>query len=55
LVYDTEKYQISFLDPAMVIWAAHLIPAWAHPKTHDYYPSSKVEPDGDWEYHYVNR
>jgi hypothetical protein len=56
LVYDSEEYQFGFLDPAVVIRAAHLIPAWAHAKTGDYYPSSsKVEPDGDWEYHYVNR
>jgi hypothetical protein len=56
LAYDAEEYQFGFLDPAVVIRAAHLIPAWAHGKTHDYFPrSSKVDPDGDWQYHYVNR
>ncbi|KAK7689177.1 hypothetical protein QCA50_007868 [Cerrena zonata] len=48
-----------FVDPADVVRAAHLIPAFAHGKTDCYLPPSQAarspsENDKDWTYQYVN-
>lgn len=56
VAYDNNDHQFGFLDPAAVVRAAHLIPAWAHGRTRDYFPqSSMIDKDGDFIYHYVNR
>ncbi|KAL7281107.1 hypothetical protein ACG7TL_004414 [Trametes sanguinea] len=46
-----------FVDPAHVIRACHLIPAFHHGRTKDYLPASTLarDPEGDWRYHVVNR
>lgn len=49
-----------FVDPAVVIRGSHLIPAFAHGRTHTLLrslgPSIAQEgPDGDWRYYYVAR
>lgn len=46
-----------FIDPAHVIRACHLIPAFRHQRTHEYLPTHTTYQDlhGDWKYYYVNR
>ncbi|EJD46540.1 hypothetical protein AURDEDRAFT_44685, partial [Auricularia subglabra TFB-10046 SS5] len=46
-----------FVDPAIVIRACHLIPAFAHGRTTDLLGPSSIRdhPDGDWRYYYVDR
>ncbi|KIJ55818.1 hypothetical protein M422DRAFT_92631, partial [Sphaerobolus stellatus SS14] len=51
-----DSLAFGFLDPQVVIRAAHLIPAFAHGRTQDLCPPSMArDDDGDWEYYYVNR
>ena len=61
IVGDSEPF--SFVDPAHVIWAAHLIPAFAFHETEDLLGPSKIarrETDGDedgdedWQFYYVS-
>jgi hypothetical protein len=54
---DTEPF--GFLDPAHIIRACHLIPAFAHGRTQELLSPSIVREetnnDEDWLYYYVNR
>jgi hypothetical protein len=51
---DPEAF--GFLDPSCVIRAIHLIPAFAHGRTMTLCPESVArDPEGDWEFFYVNR
>ncbi|KAL6302330.1 hypothetical protein BKA93DRAFT_737045 [Sparassis latifolia] len=43
-----------FINPAQVIRACHLIPAFHHIHITDL-PSVARDPEGDWRYYYVNR
>ncbi|KZV89008.1 hypothetical protein EXIGLDRAFT_797345 [Exidia glandulosa HHB12029] len=57
---STDPRAFGFLDPALVIRGAHLIPAFAHGRTHDllrsFGPSiARDSPDGDWKYFYAAR
>jgi hypothetical protein len=55
-VPHTDPEAFGFLDPRAVIRAVHLIPAFAHGRTHSLCPPSIArDDDGDWEYFYVNR
>ena len=55
----TQPAAFGFLDPADVVRAAHLIPAFHHGKTSFYLPPSEaarasIEKDEDYKYLYVN-
>lgn len=51
---DPEAF--GFLDPDCVIRVAHLIPVFKHGRTINLCPPSVTrDPEGDWEYFYVNR
>ncbi|GJJ13555.1 hypothetical protein Clacol_007810 [Clathrus columnatus] len=51
-----DKDAFGFLDPAAVIRATHLIPAFAYGRTIELCPPSVTRDDeGDWQYFYVNR
>ncbi|GJJ14858.1 hypothetical protein Clacol_009126 [Clathrus columnatus] len=51
-----DKDAFGFLDPAAVIRATHLIPAFAYGRTIDLCPPLVGRDDeGDWQYFYVNR
>lgn len=51
---DPEAF--GFLDPDCVVRAAHLIPAFKNGRTINLCPPSVArDPEGDWEYFYVNR
>lgn len=56
LTFDDRDHQFGFLDPAVVIRGIHLIPAWDHGRTNEYFDNTQFVPEeGDWVYHYVNR
>lgn len=57
--YEEGHLPFGFLDPACVIRAAHLVPAFTHGSSGQWLPPSKIarrasEKDEDWEYYYVN-
>lgn len=56
---DTHDDAFGFLDPADVMRASHLIPAFAHGRTDEYLAGETMaRPDGkedDWAYYYVNQ
>ncbi|KAJ2992167.1 hypothetical protein NUW54_g8000 [Trametes sanguinea] len=54
--YDSGN-AFGFVDPAQIIRACHLIPAFHHGRTRDYLPASPLarDPEGDWRFFYVNR
>ena len=51
------KEGFGFLDPATVIRACHIIPAFHHGREHTPLASSSpyIYAEGDWVYHYLNR
>jgi hypothetical protein len=56
---DAESDPFGFVDPAHILRAVHLIPAFAHLETTDYLGPSKVarrwsDDDDDWRYYYVD-
>jgi hypothetical protein len=57
---DAESNPFGFIDPARILRAVHLIPAFAHLETTDLLGPSKVarrwcdSDDDDWRYYYVN-
>ncbi|KAL7281058.1 hypothetical protein ACG7TL_004360 [Trametes sanguinea] len=56
-VSDSSGDAFGIIDPAHVIRACHLIPAFHHGRTKEYLPASALarDPEGDWQYYYVNR
>ena len=55
--FDEGSDAFGFVDPAIVIRAAHLIPAFAHGRDRQGLRESIAQNDkaGDWSYYYVNR
>ena len=56
---DAESNPFGFVDPARILRAVHLIPAFAHLETTDLLGPSKVarrwsDDNDDWRYYYVN-
>ena len=56
---DAESNGFGFVNPAHILRAVHLIPAFAHLETTDLLEPSKVarpwsDDDDDWRYYYVN-
>ena len=57
---DVESNPFGFVDPAHILRAVHLIPAFAHLETTDFLGPSKVarrwsdDNESDWCYYYVN-
>ncbi|KAI0822191.1 hypothetical protein BC628DRAFT_1328019, partial [Trametes gibbosa] len=53
----TSSDAFGFVNPAHVIRACHLLPAFQHQRTHEYLPihTAYRHLDGDWRYFYVNR